>query len=54
MVIVERGTGIVELAQLMLKHHVNDMIVVPVEIVTDRVIVVALIAEKVDIDSMTA
>ena len=26
-VITERGTGIVELAQLMRRHHVNDMVV---------------------------
>ena len=60
-VIVERGTGIVELAQLMRKHHVGDVIVVdiqddlvvPVGIVTDRDIVVELIAGKVDLDSVT-
>lgn len=60
-VIVERGTGIVELAQLMRKHHVGDVIVVdmqgdlvvPVGIVTDRDIVVELIAGEVDLDSVT-
>ncbi len=60
-VIVERGTGIVELAQLMRKHHVGDAIVVdirgdlvvPVGIVTDRDIVVELIAGEVDLDSVT-
>ena len=60
-VIVERGTGIVELAQLMRKHHVGDVIVVdiqgdlvvPVGIVTDSDIVVELIAGEVDIDSVT-
>ena len=60
-VIAERDTGIVELAQLMRKHHVGDVIVVdkqgdfvvPVGIVTDRDIVVELIAGKVDLDSVT-
>ncbi len=60
-VIVERGTGIVELAQLMRKHHVGDVIVVdiqgdlvvPVGIVTDRDIVVELIAGEVELDSVT-
>lgn len=60
-VIAERDTGIVELAQLMRKHHVGDVIVVerindlvvPVGIITDRDIVVELIAERVDLDSVT-
>ena len=60
-IIAERDTGIVELAQLMRKHHVGDVIVVerqgekvvPVGIITDRDIVVELIAEQVDLDSVS-
>ena len=60
-VIAERDTGVVELAQLMRKHHVGDVIVVekqgdlvvPVGIITDRDIVVELIAGQVDLDSVT-
>ena len=61
-VIAEKDTGIVELAQLMRKHHVGDVVVIekhvdrmlPVGIITDRDIVVELIAEEVDLDSATA
>ena len=60
-VIAERDTGVVELAQLMRKHHVGDVVVVekqgdlvvPVGIITDRDIVVELIAAQVDLDSVT-
>ena len=60
-VIAERDMGIVELAQLMRKHHVGDVVVVekqgdlmvPVGIITDRDIVVELIAGQVDLDSVT-
>ena len=60
-VIAERDTGIVELTQLMRKHHVGDVVVVekkgdlavPVGIITDRDIVVELIAGEVDLDSVT-
>jgi signal-transduction protein with cAMP-binding, CBS, and nucleotidyltransferase domain len=60
-VITERDTGIVELAQLMRTHHVGDVVVVekqgdlvvPVGIVTDRDIVMELIAAQVDLDSVT-
>jgi CBS domain-containing protein len=52
---------IVELAQLMRRQHVGDVIVVdrqgdlvvPVGIVTDRDIVVELIADQVDLESVT-
>ncbi len=61
-VMAEKNTNIVELAQLMRKHHVGDVVVVekhvdrmlPVGIITDRDIVVELIAEEVDIESVTA
>ncbi len=60
-VVAERDTGIVELAQLMRTHHVGDVVVVekqgdlvvPVGIITDRDIVVELIAAQVDLDSVT-
>lgn len=61
-VIAERNTTIVEVAKLMRKHHVGDVVVIerqedrviPVGIITDRDIVVELIAEEVDPDSVTA
>lgn len=61
-VIAEKDTGIVELAQLMRKYHVGDVVIVekhvdrmlPLGIVTDRDIVVELIAEEVDVESITA
>ena len=60
-VIAGRDTGIVELAQLMRRQHVGDVVVVekhgnlavPVGIITDRDIVVELIAGEVDLDSVT-
>jgi signal-transduction protein with cAMP-binding, CBS, and nucleotidyltransferase domain len=60
-VIAEKDTGIVELTQLMRKHHVGDVVVVekhvdgmvPVGIITDRDIVVELIAEEVDLKSVS-
>ena len=60
-VVTEKHTGIVELAQLMRTHHVGDVVVVekqgdllvPVGIITDRDIVVELIAAEVDVDSVT-
>ena len=60
-VVAEKNTGIVALAQLMRKHHVGDVVVVekqvdrmlPVGIITDRDIVVELIAAEVDLDSVT-
>ncbi len=61
-VITEKDTSIVELAQLMRKNHVGDVVVVekhvdrvlPVGIITDRDIVVELIAKEVDLESVTA
>lgn len=58
----ERATGVVEVAQLMRSHHVGDLIVVdrcngrlrPVGIVTDRDLVVEVLARRVDPDSVTA
>jgi len=55
-VIVDRDTGIFEAARLMRKHHVGDVVVIderpggrmPVGILTDRDIVVELLAEEVD------
>ena len=60
-VIAARDLRIVELAQLMRRQHVGDVIVVdrqgdlvvPVGIVTDRDIVVELIADQVDLESVT-
>ena len=61
-VIAERGTSIVELARLMRSHHVGDVVIIdktgenvtPVGIVTDRDIIVELIAEEVELNSVTA
>jgi len=59
----DRQTGVVEVAQLMRDHHVGDVIVVdrleggrvlPVGIVTDRDLVVQLIAKGVAADALTA
>lgn len=60
-VVAEKDTGIIELAQLMLKYHVGDVVVVekhagrmiPLGIVTDRDIVVELIAKEVDLESVS-
>jgi len=60
-VITEKGTSILEVAQLMRTYHVGDVIVVerrgeqavPVGILTDRDIVVELIAQEVDLASVT-
>jgi CBS domain-containing protein len=60
-VIAEKDTGIIELAQLMRKHHVGDIVVVekrvdrmvPLGIITDRDIVVELIAKEVDLESVS-
>jgi CBS domain-containing protein len=58
-VIAERETTIVEAAKLMRKHHVGDLVVVdrreemniPVGIITDRDIVVEIIAGEISLDS---
>ena len=57
-----RDSTIVEIAQLMRLHHVGDVVIVedrgevrvPVGIITDRDLVVGLIADGVDIDAVTA
>ena len=61
-VVAEKNIGMVALAQLMRKYHVGDVVIVekhvdrmlPLGIVTDRDIVVELIAEEVDLESVTA
>ena len=60
-VIIENTGSVLEAAELMRKHHVGDVVVVrqqglvpiPVGIITDRDLVVELIAKQVDIDSVT-
>lgn len=59
-VITERGSSVVEAAQLMRTHHVGDLVVVeqrgaarlPVGIVTDRDIVVEVVAAGVNPDAL--
>ncbi|MBE9546543.1 MAG: CBS domain-containing protein [Proteobacteria bacterium] len=61
-VITSKDTSIVEVAQLMRQHHVGDIVVVdssgdqpvPIGIVTDRDIVIELVAGEVALDSITA
>lgn len=61
-VIAEKNTEIITLAQLMRKHHVGDVVVVdkqgekvvPIGVITDRDIVVELVAAEVDFASVTA
>ncbi len=61
-VITSRDTSVVDVAKLMRRRHVGDVIVVeqraervvPVGILTDRDIVVELIACEVDFDTVTA
>lgn len=62
-VIAQRDAGILELSQLMRTHHVGDIVIVdvsgegqniPVGIITDRDIVVELIACQVPFDTVTA
>ena len=58
----EANASIPEIAQLMRKHHVGDVVVVrhegatrhPVGIITDRDIVIETVAEQVDMDLLTA
>ena len=60
-VIVDRGDSILDAVRLMRKHHVGDVIVVeekeghkrPVGILTDRDIVVELLAAGVDLETLT-
>jgi signal-transduction protein with cAMP-binding, CBS, and nucleotidyltransferase domain len=61
-VVAEKKMSILEVAQLMREYHVGNVVVVelrekqkiPVGIITDRDIVVEIIAEGVDIDAVTA
>ncbi|MEQ6341558.1 MAG: CBS domain-containing protein [Gammaproteobacteria bacterium] len=61
-VFATRDTSILETAQLMRRHHVGDLVVVdekndkriPVGIVTDRDIVIEVIAKEADINILTA
>ncbi len=60
-IVTDRGSTIVEVAKLMRQHHVGDVVIVdhkdgkniPVGIITDRDIVVGLLAGEVDLDSVT-
>jgi len=60
-VVVDREAAILEAAQLMRRHHVGDVVVteerggirVPVGILTDRDIVVELLAEQVPLEAVT-
>jgi CBS domain-containing protein len=60
-VVTEKDTSIVEAAQLMREHHVGDLVVVdrskgqtvPIGILTDRDIVVGIVACEVDYFSVT-
>ena len=60
-VIVDRATTILEAAKLMRAEHVGDVVVtddragrpVPVGILTDRDIVVELLAEEIDLDKVS-
>ncbi|MBN1932148.1 MAG: CBS domain-containing protein [Desulfobacterales bacterium] len=61
-VITHKESSIVEVAQLMRQYHVGDIVVVdsssgrpkPIGIITDRDIVVELVAGEVALDSVTA
>lgn len=60
-VVAEKDAGIVELAQLMRKYHVGDVVIVekgvdrmlPLGIVTDRDIVVEVVAAEVALEAIT-
>ena len=61
-IIAEKDTGIAEVAKLMRSHHVGDVVIVstkgerakPIGILTDRDIVIELIACDVPLDSVSA
>lgn len=61
-IIAEKGSTIAEIAKLMRQHHVGDVVIVetngdrakPVGILTDRDIVIELIACDVPLDSVSA
>ena len=60
-IIVEPTISVTEAAVLMSRHHVGDLVVVektggqarPVGIITDRDIVIEVVAQKIDPDSLT-
>ena len=60
-IIVESTISVTEAAVLMRRHHVGDLVVVekaggqarPVGIITDRDIVIEVVAQKIDPDSLT-
>ena len=60
-IIVEPTISVTEAAVLMRRHHVGDLVVVekegeearPVGIITDRDIVIEVVAQKIDPDSLT-
>jgi CBS domain-containing protein len=60
-VITERGTEIREAAKLMRQHHVGDLVVVerrgdeaiPVGVVTDRDLVIEVLAQELDMEAVT-
>ena len=60
-IIVEPAISVTEAAVLMRRHHVGDLVVVekaggqarPVGIITDRDIVIEVVAQKIDPDSLT-
>ncbi len=60
-VITDRDTSILEAAKLMRRHHVGNIVVVenqgrgniPIGIITDRDIVVELLAEEIDLSRVT-
>lgn len=59
--IIDREASIIDAAQIMREHHVGDIIVtesrndsvIPVGIITDRDLVIEIIARKVDVNSVT-
>jgi len=60
-IIVEPTISVTEAAALMRRHHVGDLVVVekegeearPIGIITDRDIVIEVVAQKIDPDSLT-
>ena len=61
-IFVKKDTNLLEVAQLMRQNHVGDLVIVdekngrrvPVGIVTDRDIVIEVIAKELDINALTA
>jgi CBS domain-containing protein len=60
-VTASRGTTVMEAARMMRDHHVGSLVIVemqdgltkPVGIITDRDLVIEILAENIDIDSVT-